>query len=76
MSSVAPERGAARSAAWSWTTIASDGGERGNHRGRSGGGTAPTRFEPMNSPAAGVGTMITCTLSESLSASVFWMRSG
>ena len=36
----------------------------------------PMRFEPMNCPAAGVGAMMTCTLSESLSARVFWMSSG
>src|SRR6185312_4352816 len=36
----------------------------------------PMRFEPMNCPGAGVGAMMTWTLSESLSARVFWMRSG
>src|SRR5215469_4055433 len=37
---------------------------------------SPRRLEPMNLSAAGSGAMITCTLSESLSARVFWIRSG
>src|SRR5271156_6213160 len=37
---------------------------------------SPRRLEPINFPAAGSGAMMTCTLSESLSASVFWIRSG
>ena len=40
------------------------------------GSSSPTKLLPRNWPGAGVGAMITCTLSDSLSASVFWMSSG
>ena len=89
MSSVALERGAARSAAWSWTTMASVAVSAritvsSRLRARRGRRIvealaelwSPMRFEPMNLPAAGSGAMMTCTLSESLSASVFWISSG
>jgi len=49
-----------------------DGERRGQsqyHGARSAG--EPMRFEPMNCPLAGVGAMMTWTLSDSLSASVF-----
>src|SRR5205807_350692 len=43
---------------------------------RLAGPCVPIRFDPMNCPGGGDGAMMTCTLSESLSASVFWISSG